>query len=68
MRMRATGVISGGRSTVNPCQNVEIEFITHAATMLHTNHYIADYSFTSARVHAGRQLYTSQIDRDIYMS
>ena len=36
MRLRATGVILSGRSTLTPCQNVESEFITHAATVATT--------------------------------
>jgi len=33
----ATDVTSGGRSNLTPCQNVETEFITHEATVLHNN-------------------------------
>ena len=32
---RRTGVTSDGRSTLTPCQNVETEFMTSAATVLH---------------------------------
>ena len=59
---RQTGVTSGGRSTLTPCQNVETEFMTPAATLLHNKSflravtttyfstpYVAHYSFQRAR-------------------
>ena len=60
---RRTVVTSGGRSTLTPCQNVETEFMTPAATVLHNKSflravattyfstpYVAYYSFQRARV------------------
>ena len=38
---------SGGRSTLTPCQNVELEFITHAATVLHNNTFSGAVAITS---------------------
>ena len=35
-----TGVTSGGRSTLTPCQNVENEFMTPAATVLHNKSFL----------------------------
>ena len=37
---RRTGVTSGGRSTLTPCQNVENEFMTPAATVLHNKPFL----------------------------
>ena len=37
---RRTGITSGGRSTLTPCQNVETEFMTPAATMLHNKSFL----------------------------
>ena len=37
---RRTGVTSGGRSTLTPCQNVETEFMTPAATVLHNKSFL----------------------------
>ena len=62
-RARRTGVTSGRRSTLTPCQNVETDFMTPAATVLHnksflraaattyfSTSYVAHYSFQRARV------------------
>ena len=38
--VRRTGVTSGGRSTLTPCQNVETEFMTPAATVLHNTLFL----------------------------
>ena len=37
---RRTGMTSGGRSTLTPCQNVETEFMTPAATVLHNKSFL----------------------------
>ena len=37
---RRTGVTSGGRSTLTPCQNVETEFMTPAATVLRNKSFL----------------------------
>ena len=37
---RRTGVTSGGRSTLTPCQNIETEFMTPAATVLHNKSFL----------------------------
>ena len=37
---RRTGVTSGGRSTLSPCQNVETEFMTPVATVLHNKSFL----------------------------
>ena len=40
-RARRTGVTSGGRSTLTPCQNVETEFMTPRRQCYIINHFCA---------------------------
>ena len=63
---RQTGVTSDGRSTLTPCQNVETEFMTPAATVLHNKSFLraaATTNFLTLYVahyrHVSRQLYIS---------
>ena len=57
---RRTGVTSGGRSTLTPCQIVETEFMTPAATVLHNKSFL--------RAAAMTYFTTPHVTRDLVIS
>ena len=68
---RRTGVTSGGRPTLTPCQNVVTEFMTPAATVLHNKSFLRcsdDLLFDSLRctLQARYIQYIQLVDSYIY--
>ena len=60
---RRTGVTSGGRSNLTLCQNVETEFMTPAATVLHNKSFLraaaATYFSTPYVAHSSAHVFLS---------
>ena len=65
---RRTGVTSGGRSTLTPCQNIETELMTTAATVLQNKSFLraaATTYFSTAHVFLSFLCTTTTVPRRV---